>query len=66
MTIKEWIKKNRITQTRFAQEMGVTRHYFNAIACGRVIPSRHVAFLIEKLTSGKVKAHEILFPERFV
>jgi DNA-binding transcriptional regulator YdaS (Cro superfamily) len=62
MTLKEYLKKRKITYKKFALMGGwnITTVFF--WVSGRRIPSIENAIRIEALTSGKVKAQEIRTP----
>ena len=63
MDLDEYLFRNRISQTDFAKELGVTRNHFGEIVRGRRTPSVKLAKKIEKLTKGEVSKEEALFPK---
>lgn len=60
MTINEWLKSIGWTQSRLAEELGMTRSYINLVCKGKKGASPQVAYAIQKLSGGKVSAQEIL------
>ncbi len=60
MELKEYLIKNRIPVTEFAESIGYTRNYINLIVNKRVVPSSRLALVIEKATDGEVTTSELL------
>lgn len=60
MTLSEWLKKNKITQTEFAERHGFSRATIHNICKHRYRPNKNNAKRIEKLTHGKVSITVLL------
>jgi plasmid maintenance system antidote protein VapI len=52
--MKQYLKGNRIYQTNFARQLGVTQPYLSQIISGRKPVSLKMAVRISKLTHGEV------------
>ena len=53
MKLSEYLKKNKISQEKFAELVGVTRPFITNIANGKKNPSIQLAGRIEEVTKGK-------------
>lgn len=60
MTLREWLKKNNLTQLEMAKDIRVDRSYLSSIIAGSKIPARATALKIEKYTNGKITLANIL------
>lgn len=60
MKLKDYLEKYKIQQKIFAQKIGITSRYINAICQGKYIPSRKIADKIMQETDGKVTNIETL------
>ena len=60
MQVKDYIEKHNISQTDFANKVGISKTHVNLIIKGKRIPSVSLAKQIEILTKGKIRASEIL------
>jgi DNA-binding XRE family transcriptional regulator len=60
MQVKNYIEKYNISQTDFANKIGISKTHVNLIIKGKRIPSVNLAKKIELLTKGKIRASEIL------
>jgi transcriptional regulator with XRE-family HTH domain len=65
MTLVEWLKETKRTQTKLAEELGLTRSYVSLLCKpkddpSRRLPSAQVAYAIEALSDGKVLARDLL------
>ena len=64
MNLREYLFRKRISQTRMAEQLGLSRAYFSRVVSGKV-PSPAVAIKIEKATGGIVTRDEVLFPDQY-
>jgi DNA-binding XRE family transcriptional regulator len=62
MLIKEYIVKNGLKISFFAECLGVTRQSLSSIIQGKHSPSLELAMLIEEKTKGKVRCKDIHKP----
>jgi transcriptional regulator with XRE-family HTH domain len=62
MSIKEYLKKNKLTMAQFAKIMGVHYNYISMIIRGVRNPSISFAKEIEVATNGAVTVQELLVP----
>ena len=60
MKLSEYLKKNKISQEKFAELVGVTRPFITNIANGKKNPSIQLAGRIEEVTKGKVTLKDLL------
>ena len=59
--LKEYIRyERRMSETRCALEMGITKQYLNTITNGKIIPGKKVALKIQEWTNGKYKASDLM------
>ena len=64
MTLKEYIFNEReITITQAAKELGYTRPHITAV-CNGLPGGRRLAEIIEEWSSRKVKAIDVIFPQK--
>lgn len=63
MELKIWLWKNRLSMTDFCEIVGMSRSYLCEIANYRRKPSKRIAFMIEKETSGEVKSEFLMRQE---
>jgi len=61
MEIKEFLRKNKITQARFAKSIGISESMFSYVLNKKRRMSPELATVIQKITQGKVKAYELVF-----
>lgn len=54
--LSKWLRDNGVSQTAFADSVGITQAAVSQIASDRRAPGRGVAFAIEKETGGVVLA----------
>lgn len=59
MNLREYLKLNEITQSKFAALLGCTSNYINMICNGK-IPGRLLAKEIERMTYSKVSYEELM------
>lgn len=64
MKLAEYLEKNDITTTDFAERCELSQPYIWQIANGQRRPSPDVAERIELATGGQVTAMELLYPHR--
>lgn len=60
MKLKDFLKKNRWTQRKLAQELGVSEAYITYILNGKNNPSPILAKRIEELTDGAVTVYDLI------
>ena len=60
MKFREWLWKERLSVTRLALKIGVSRQQLNRVKLGQAEPSLKTAFLIEDYTNGQVTARELV------
>ena len=63
MNLSSYLERNQITQTQFAEQIGVTQGYISQLLSGRVKCSPDVALKIELITKKTVTRHEMLWPK---
>ncbi len=63
MDLDEYLFRKKISQTDFANELGISRNHLGEILRGRRSPSVKLAKKIEELTKGKVTKEEAMFPK---
>jgi transcriptional regulator with XRE-family HTH domain len=56
MTLREWIKAQKISQREAASRLDVHLVTLNRWLCGHLMPSREALLRIRELTSGAVTA----------
>jgi transcriptional regulator with XRE-family HTH domain len=68
MTLDEWLQAKKINVVAFADELGLDHSTLYRAISGERMPSLEVAFAIEHLTRGKVKAETFLrmTPEEYI
>ena len=62
MTLDEYLTKNGITETAFAQEIDVSQSYVHRLRTNQTWPSKEVAVRIRAKTDGHVTADDFLPP----
>lgn len=62
MNLKEFIFYSNISFKEFSKKAGISSSYLSALVNGHKKPTRALAFYIEYLTNGKVKAENIGAP----
>jgi len=60
MDLGAYLGMNKIAKARFAKMIGCSTTHFCMSTNGRRIPSSDLAFKVEEVTAGKVKAEEFL------
>ena len=65
MTLREYLKENRITVKEFAQKVDVSRSYLSRIVWGDIKPGKMLVKIIELETNGKVKAIDFDQPQEY-
>jgi transcriptional regulator with XRE-family HTH domain len=63
MDLDEYLFRKKISQTNFANELGISRNHLGEILRGRRSPSVKLAKKIEELTEGEVTKEEAMFPK---
>ena len=63
MTLKEYIKKNKIPLSAIADGKVLKTSYLSQIKNKKKIPSAAIAMRIQQATGGAVTVMELLFPE---
>ena len=63
MDLKDFLKKNKWTQRKLAQELGVSSSHINQIIKSKNNPSLVLARKIEEITSGSVTMHDLIDPK---
>jgi|DEB0MinimDraft_10_1074344.scaffolds.fasta_scaffold501169_1 DNA-binding XRE family transcriptional regulator len=63
MLLDDYLKKNRITQTKFASMVGVSRVQVNRLVRKKRTPSLKLAKKIERITQGKVTTDDYFINE---
>ena len=58
MNLKKYLEENKLTQSRFASLIGVSRFQVNSLVHGRKTPSFKSMKRIEKVTGGLVTIHD--------
>lgn len=58
--LKEYLFFKGMTVSEFSDLMGYSRHHLSQVANGVVFPSNGLAKSIERVTSGEVKAEDLL------
>jgi transcriptional regulator with XRE-family HTH domain len=59
MRLKDYLKKNKITQANFASLIGISQGYLSLIVRGLNNPSFKLALKIEKITLGQVTTEDL-------
>lgn len=65
MDLREWLFRNRVSQTDLAKQLGVTKQYVHHLCHKKYRASPKLALEIEKFTEGEVKAEELVFFEKY-
>jgi DNA-binding transcriptional regulator YdaS (Cro superfamily) len=65
MELREWLFRKKITQTKLAKEVGVSKQYMYLVCSNKHRVSSKLALKIEKFTNGEVTAEELVFPEKY-
>ena len=60
MQLREYLFRYKITQKKFAQQLGIHRDYLSRISSGKFKPSKHLALLIELITDHQVTVDDIV------
>lgn len=63
MTLREFLKDNRITVTDFAKKLGCSRSYLSRVIWGDIKPGKMLAKVIELETKGKVTPKDFDVPQ---
>ena len=63
MTLKEWLKKNKISQKKFCQMGDFSRSTINNLCAQRTAAGKYTAKRIEKLTKGEVTAESLMMKQ---
>ncbi len=63
MKLKEYLKKNKISQKKFSDLVGVGYSHIGHIINGRRSPSLLLAQHIENITKGDVTVYELIDPK---
>ena len=63
MKLREFLKIHGITQTQFAQKVGVTNGLISLITRHKKNPSISLVIRIEEATNGAVKVNDLFSPE---
>ena len=58
MKLRFYLFTNKITVTKFAEEVNYARNYINLIANERVIPSKKLIKIIKEKTNGQVTEND--------
>jgi len=58
MELKKYLKKCNMTQTYFAEKLGITRFYLSGIISGKRKAGKFLKEKIRRLTRGQVKIGE--------
>ena len=59
-TLSEYLKSERISQSAFASQIGITQSVVSKLAAGVVTPSLATALRIEAVTGGKVRPCDLI------
>lgn len=65
MKLDEYLFRNKLSRTDFAEQLGISRGHLQHILNGSRRPSVPLAKKIQEITEGKVTKEEALFPEDF-
>lgn len=60
MRLEHWLKREKVTQTAFAEAVGTTDASLSRIVAGTQWPSAPLMAAIEAATNGQVTASDIL------
>jgi transcriptional regulator with XRE-family HTH domain len=60
--LQAWLDKHGLSQTKLADELGITRQYVSNIVNGKR-PSPRVGALIVQRTKGEISLQELMYPE---
>ncbi len=65
MDLREYLFFNKITQSKFSEDIQCTRSYLSGIIHKKIKPSKRLAKSIEIVTNGEVKVEDLLkgFPD---
>lgn len=61
MKLKRWLRENKISQRKFAFDLGIHWQHLNGIVNGTRKASSKLALEIEKATNGEVTLRDLLF-----
>lgn len=64
MKLQKWLNKEKITNTKFAEKIGVHVSFITHIIKGRRRASPKTALKIEQVTRGAVTIRELLYPNQ--
>jgi len=64
MKLRTWLRKNKISQRRFALELGIHWRHLNNLLAGRRNPSAALMLKIENATRGEVTLRDMLDKEQ--
>lgn len=62
MELRNWIKKNQLSQLEMANRLKIHYSLLSRIVSGKRKPSLKLASLIEQATEGQVSRLELLYP----
>jgi len=62
MTLKDYIKENKLTVSKFAELAECSQPHISLICKGLRRPSPELAFKIQQVTDGDVRAIDLLQP----
>lgn len=65
MKLKEWLKKNNVTQTKMGVDFKTSSSFINNISMNRQPVGKKLAKRIEEYTDGEVTRLELLYPEEY-
>ena len=63
MKLKDWQKKENVSDVEVAERAGIHPSYICHINAGRKIPTPKIALMIELATGGAVKKEELIWPD---
>jgi transcriptional regulator with XRE-family HTH domain len=61
MLLKDYIKKNNLTQRAMAEKLGITITHLRMLMLGKSTPSPKLAIKIEEVTKGDVPKEVVIF-----
>ena len=53
--LRDYLFQNGITHTKFAERLGISKHYLSRILAGKHIPGKLLLEKIQRLTKGHIK-----------
>jgi len=63
MTLKEYLKKHKLTLDQFVMKSGLSYSYCTKIYAGNYV-GKGAAYMIESMTNGEIKAKDIFKPAK--